>query len=211
MTGSISETSGFLKWAGLAALVGGVLTVVLDVGDFVLRGDQPVSVTATAGWWIVLHGGYLLADLLILIALVGIWRGQARQAAALGVAGFLIAFAGTAMLAGLEWSTAFLFPWFAESVPEILDADPSGTALAGYIVTVLLAIVGWILFGVASLRARVYPRGPVWLLILGTVILLALGSADAPFLDTVWGLGLAWLGYEIWSVARKTRQVTAGV
>ena len=118
-----------------------------------------------------------------------------------GWLGFLIAFTGTVMLASLEWSTAFLFPGLAESAPEFLDGDPSGTALAGFLATVLLLTVGWLLFGLASLRAGVLPRGPVSLLLAGTVIVLVLGFADAPFIDVVWGLGLAWLGYTLWSDA----------
>jgi len=208
VTESMSGPSAFLAWSGLAALIGGVLTVVLDVWDFLLTGDQPVSVAATSGAWTALHVGYLVADVLILLALVGIWRGQAAKAGAVGVAGFLLAFAGTVMLASLEWSTAFLFPWVAESAPEILDSDPSGAAMAGFIVTFVLLLVGWILFCVASLSARVYPRGPVWLLIVGTITVLVLGVADAPFLDVVWGTALAWLGWEVWSKARETRAIT---
>ncbi|MGA9596120.1 MAG: hypothetical protein WBV06_08190 [Acidimicrobiia bacterium] len=205
------ETSEFVRWSGLAALVAGVVTVVLDVADFILTRDQLIDVAAVTSGWMVLHVSYLIADVLILIALAGIWLHQAKQAAGLGVAGFLIAFAGTVMLASLEWSTAFLFPWIAKSAPGLLDTDPSGTAVAGFIVTFSLLVVGWILFGVASLRARVYPRGPVWLLILGTIVVLVLGAADAPFLDVLWGLGLAWLGYGIWSGARETSDVTAGL
>lgn len=210
MVHSNGETSGFLEWCGLAALVGGTLTVLLDVWNFVLTRDQPVSVTAVTGGWTLLHASYLIADVLILLALVGIWLGQAKRAGAPGVAGFALAFFGTVMLASLEWSTAFLFPWLARSSPGLLDAEPSGTALAGFIVTVLLVTVGWLIFGVASLRARVYRRGPVWLLIAGTVGVLVLGFADAPFLDVLWGLGLAWLGYEVWSGTREASAVPAG-
>ena len=206
------ESPEYLAWLGEqpeTTVLMGALTVALDVWDFVLTGDQTVGVAATASAWTALHVSYLLADVLILIALAGIWLGQAKRAGALGVTGFVVAFVGTVMLASLEWSTAFLFPWLAESAPGLLDADPTGTALAGFVVTVLLLTVGWILFGVASLRARVYPRGPIWLLILGTVGVLALGSADAPFLDVMWGLGLAWLGFAIWSGARKAKAITA--
>jgi len=48
----------------------------------------------------------------------------------------------------------------------------------------------------------------VWLLIVGTITVLVLGVADAPFLDVVWGTALAWLGWEVWSKARETRAIT---
>jgi len=203
--------SSIIKWGGLAAIVGGVLTLGLDLWDFVLTGDQPVSVNALASGWIALHIAYLVADVLVLLALGAMWLAQSKLAGALGLVGFLIAFAGTVMLASLEWSTAFLFPWLAESAPDLLDGDPSGAAFAGFIFTVLLVTVGWLLFGVASLRARVLPRGPVWLLMAGVVIILVLGAADAPFIDVVWGLGLAWLGYSLWSGVWQTRDVAAEV
>ncbi len=201
--------STFIRWSGLAALVGGLLSVGLDLWDFLLNGDQLVSVTALNGSWIVLHASYLAADLLILLALVGMWLVQAAPAGALGVVGFLMAFAGTVMLTSLEWSTAFLFPWVAASAPGLLDSDPTGSAIAGFIVTVLLAMGGWLIFAVASLRAGVLPRGPVWLLVAGTITVLVLGTAGAPFLDVVWGLGLAWIGYTLWSGTWQAHTVAA--
>ena len=62
------------------------------------------------------------------------------------------------------WFESFVVPWLAEGpYPEILSTDPSILFALGAISSYLLFAVGWVSFGIASLRARVFP---VWISIL---------------------------------------------
>ena len=58
-----------------------------------------------------------------------------------------------------------------------------------------LAAVGWLLFGLASLRVGVYPRAAVVLLIIGA----ALTFAPLPGGQVVFEVGVAWLGLALLS------------
>ena len=62
---------------------------------------------------------------------------------ALGLAGFLVAFAGTTLLAGDWWFEAFVGPVIAQAAPQILDLPPGGWLLAGGISTFVLFAIGW--------------------------------------------------------------------
>ena len=62
---------------------------------FVHPSDE-VGVRSAA--WVPVHLLYFAALTIILLVLVGIFARQLQQAGRLGVAGFLTAFAGTAML-----------------------------------------------------------------------------------------------------------------
>jgi len=89
-----------------------------------------------------------------------------------------------------------------------------GTVLAqGSVLASLLADLGWALFGVASLRARVYPRVASVLLIVGAV-----GTAVASALprgepgsvlmyavigaDIILNAAIAWLGFDLFAKRR---------
>ncbi len=59
----------------------------------------------------------------------------------------------------------------------------------------VLAALGWLLFGVATLRARVYPRVAAILLIVGAV-LLGLPLAGS---EIVLAVAVAWLGFALFT------------
>lgn len=102
--------------------------------------------------------------------------------------GFLVAFAGTALLSGALWFELFITPALAVESPELADAE---LGLAGFILSFLLVIVGWLLFGAATLRAHVYPRWAAVLLIVGAIV----SFAPVPLAGTVLSVAVAWLGF----------------
>ncbi len=71
--------------------------------------------------------------------------------------------------------------------------------------------LGYILFGVATMRAGVLPRWSGLLLIIGVAFSMAEGSPFGRTLShvivtighVVFGLGLAWMGYALWSEQRE--------
>lgn len=193
-------TSNLIRWGGLAALVGGVLFVVLEVLEFALFGDQPYSAVAATSAWIIVQAAWIVAMLLVLLGLGGLYARQVEQTGALGLVAFLMALIGTVMAVSLEWTAAFYEPWLAEiASPEILDAEPSGVAIVGYLLAIVLFTLGWLLFGLASLQARVLPRGAAVLLMVGAVLLFVILLLEIPGYSVVFGAALAWMGYSLWS------------
>jgi hypothetical protein len=111
------------------------------------------------------------------------------------------------MAAGAAWSEAFFAGWLAEAAPELLSADPSGAFVTGLVLTFGLFALGGLLFGLATLRAGVLPRGAAALLIIGAVAYPLAGMLELPFAGIVFGLAVAWLGFALWSGAGEREMV----
>jgi hypothetical protein len=141
-------SSGLLRGAGLAGMVGGVLIAIADLVAF----------------------------------LGGVYAATAEAAGLLGLMGLVLAFLGVTMLAGLYWAYAFVVP-------------PLRFVPAGLVLPALLSALGWLLFGVATLRGGVYPRPAALVLIIGA----ALSAIPAPATEIVLVLAIAWLGYHLFS------------
>jgi hypothetical protein len=193
------SSSNLIRWSGLAALVGGVLFVVLDILDFLLYGNLPYSEAATAGSFIFVQGTFIIAIILIGLGLVGLYAHQMEEAGSFGLVAFIVSFIGVIMAAGSIWSEFFVGAWLAGTAPQLLEANPSGTMAAGIILSYFLFALGWLLFGLASLRAGVLPRGAAALLIVGAFLFAIISLLQFPFESIVLGAALAWMGYARWS------------
>ncbi len=120
--------SNLLRWSGPAAIVGGVLSVIyelLDLYNFSGAVDEEnfSEVAATAPYTAesLLH---LLGTVLLLFGLFGLYARQSEAAGPLGLVGFLVAFLGTALVAGVAWADVFIVPMLAYAAPEVLNAGP---------------------------------------------------------------------------------------
>ncbi|MEJ2600170.1 MAG: hypothetical protein P8Z00_17685 [Anaerolineales bacterium] len=193
------SSSNLIRWSGLSAIVGGALIVVSDVTNAVLfPGGQGGQVMLTSSWFIVQILG-LIALALITLGLVGLYACQAQRAGTLGLIAFVIAFGGLLMVFGLSWGEPFLGPLVAEQAPGLLSAEPSGALAVGSILSIVLFALGWLLFGLASLRAGVLPRGAAVLLIVGALLSFILVSLDLPLWSFALGAAVIWMGYALWS------------
>src|SRR5262249_26050604 len=148
------------------------------------------------------------------VGLVGLYARQAEKAGVFGLVAFLVVFLGTALVYPIIWMETFVFPLIAQGAPQALDHPaqyPSYSALlAVEIIGALLLLVGWLLFGVGSLRARILPRWAAMLVLAGAAVTLVLGfvGPSVPFgnNNTLACLGLAWMGYAVWSRQRAAQE-----
>ncbi len=181
------SSSALVRWGGLAATVAGVLLVISAVIALDQSGEPSEIVTTGAyAFSSVLE---IIAVVLLALGLVGLYARQSEVAGLLGLVGFLVAFAGTILLAGFFWSSAFIAPALANAAPTLLNAGPP----PGLTPTFGIFAIGWILFGVASLRTRVYPRVALIVLIIGA----ALTFLPIPLVGVVFDVGVAWLGFSL--------------
>jgi hypothetical protein len=162
-------SSGFIRLGGVAAITSAVLALLSFVLYLVVVGGGRLSKAATSAAFFLPSGAQLLALALLLIGLVALFVRQAEAFGVLGLTGFVIALLGTTLAAGASWSQVFVVPRLAEVAPAVADQG-TGSVLAGFVLSFLLFGVGWILFGVATLRTGVFPRWAVILLIVGAVI-----------------------------------------
>jgi hypothetical protein len=183
--GSVTSSSSLIRLAGLAAIGSGVVGVIGDPLALLVDLEDPLSAT-TASYAIVLLV-YLISAALLLLGLVGLYGSQSQAAGTLGLVGFLLAFLGTVLLAGVFWFELYVAPALAAQAPELLEAE---VRLAGFILTSLFAAVGWVLFEVATLRAGVYPRWAGVLLIVGAIAFFPL-----PLRGIIFFVSVAYLGF----------------
>ena len=184
------SSSSLIRWAGLAAVLSGVSSVMGDLLGLTVDLESAESAATTP--YVLVFALYLLGTLLLLLGLVGLYAGQAEEAGILGLAGFLIAFAGTTLFSGTVWFELFITPSLAAEAPELAEAE---LGLAGFVVSFLSVILGWLLFGAATLRACVCPRPAAILLIVGAVV----SFAPVPLSGIVLSVAVAWLGFVLFA------------
>lgn len=114
---------------------------------------------------------YLAGFCVLLLALIGAYGWQVRAAGRFGAFAAGAAIIGTMLLGGDLWFEVFVTPWLADGpAPGILETDPTIFIGAGAVFSYLAFALGWTLFGIASYRARVFPRALSAALVAGGVI-----------------------------------------
>lgn len=191
------SSSEQIRWAGLAAILAGMMFLVSDLLDLAISfdgfgpknlGGEP-SMTVSA----VQSGLTLLAGILLLVGLAGLYSRQLEDGGLLGMVGFLVAFCGTVMAVGVFWADAFIAPSLAQEELRLLDAAPPRALAAGFTLSYGSVALGWLLFGVATLRTGLYPRAASVLLIIGAVLTwLPLPLSGVPF-----SIAVAWMCYAL--------------
>jgi hypothetical protein len=84
----------------------------------------------------------LFAIYALLLALTGLYLRQADAAGKLGLAGCLIAFLGTLLIAGDWWFVSFIAPQIAAVAPDVMSGAITGSTAVGAAATFGLFAVG---------------------------------------------------------------------
>ena len=205
----------FYRLSGLALLVGGVVGAVEAIASAVLYpGHEETAQQILSFPWMLLASLYLAGFLLLALGLPGMYRRQSARTGGWGRAGFIVMLVGVVLggvLVGLLQVATM--PAQAQSDPKSFAAgsDLSAGAYALFVlIPVFLIAVGAILLGIASLRARVFPRG-AGVLLLGAGIIglvsLVVPSAIENILDALWNgvffLAFGWFGYALVAQVRE--------
>lgn len=185
------DHANLVRWGGLAAVLAGILLLICDVLEYFIFGLQALSEVATTGVYPVIIGGFLLAALLFSLGLTGLYAGQAKVAGRIGFTGFLAAYTGTVLVAGAFWAQEFFVPAVAETTPAFLNSEQPGWLSFGLILSFSIFALGWFIFGVATLRARVYPRWAALLLMAGAVLFIL----PLPVPSALFDIAVVWLGF----------------
>jgi hypothetical protein len=215
------STIRLIRWSGLFAILGGVLFPLAAIIH--PNGEDLASVLMPM--WVPAHLLGLVSGTLMHLGLVGLYARQVEQAGWLGLVGFVLAFVGGAFASTIQYVTSTVVPLIAAQAPTLFDQAMTPPPFAPPLF-VLGFILGHILFGFATMRAGVLPRGSGLLVIIG-VVLFFLGEISflgqrlaAPALqqvfdlihrlrvivllgDAAFGLGFAWMGYALWSGKRE--------
>jgi hypothetical protein len=200
---SATATPLFYGAAGWLAIAAGTLIVIGQAiwWPFDQQGNVATSQNNIFNAGSVL---YLAGFCVLMFALIAVHGRQAHRAGRLGTFGFSAAILGTMMLGGDLWFESFAVPWLAEGpLPAVLQSTPSILFALGALSSYWLFAIGWVAFGVASLRARVFP---VWI----SIFIVVGGIAGYQALLAPWGipLGLAIATLGVWLLRRPRSSAT---
>ena len=195
------------------AIVAGALVVLTRLPTFLfILGDPDVgdlTVSVLGPTHAIVSIVSIVAFLLLGLALVAVYELEARSAGWLGLVGFAAAAIGTGFMAGDWWYEAFAVPRIAEVAPEVMDTFVGGRLLMGGLTSFALIGLGWVLFGAASLRARVFPAAISAVILVGGLLSgIPIGIAYLTG-GVILGLGMAWLGAWLMRPAIATSEVAA--
>jgi len=188
-----------IRWSGMALLVAGILYLA---GIF-HPPDTLEGVLSPA--WTPVHYVISIHHVFLVFGLIGLYAYQAEKAGRLGLIAFILTAATNAMFPTFALFEAALMPTLVADPATRSLADPTAGGAFGTLIlgAVVVALVGYILFGIAIMRAGVLPRWAGLLIMVGWVLLffgsgLPVLALIKPIGIVLAGLGYAWCGYGIW-------------
>jgi hypothetical protein len=186
------------RLAAFAGLAGGVLTLVAVARRAGLIPENAFT-----------HALATPATAMLLFTLTAFYLCQRRESGRLGLAGFVLNHLGLSGLFAIEFLT--------HAVLQYLDAAAREAVLTGpgrpyFLVVSLIFMIGVLLFGVASWRAGVLPRGALTLYVVG--LCTAALRTSVPEWAYLGGLvagsaGVLWLSVTLLRDATRPALVTA--
>ncbi len=191
------SSSNLIRGGGPAALLGGLLFVVYAVGISLVTAYNPALKESSAG-----HAIYHLfnapPNALMFIGIVALYLFLRRsdRFGLLGKIGFYIC----AVVFALE-----AIGGLAIIASETMMGGAGVAMLDAVHPMVLLLMLGSVLFGIGVLRSGAMARGAALMLVVVPVLMIAslfgLGGPQWAFIGgmALFGLGWAWLGYDLWS------------
>ncbi len=194
--------SPLARASGPIALAAGALLLVQQLAMASFLDRTRIEATMASPLFVPAAVTYFVAFCGLLVALVAIYIREADEAGAFGAVSFVVALVGTMFLAGDLWFEAFAVPWLGDVAPASLHLA-GGTLMIGAFTSYVLFAVGWALFGIASLRARVFPLPISVAIVIGGLI--GFQAALPPFAIPL-ALAMGWLG--IWLIRATVVQPT---
>ena len=177
-------------WAGAwAAMVSGLAMAVSLLMDWLVVPHERLGPEAfLTGSYLASSGLRLLSIALLPWALFGIYARQSRPAGTFGLWAFAVAFLGATLTVGNVWAEVFVWPTLAQVAPNTMSGsimDTPSYLVAGLNVSFPLFGIGLIVFGVATLRASVYPRWASVLLIVSMPVTMFLDPTPGTFQESI--------------------------
>ncbi len=150
--------------------------------------------------WLPCQVLHILAALFTIFGILGLYAVQREQSGVLGLVGFVLATIGTMLFFTDGVIALTIFPALADAAPDVLavaGAMNSGIVLIAFIIMAATAMIGYIVFAAAILRAGILSRAAALPFLLGGVLCnLPPGPVPMTVLSIggiVWAAGSVWL------------------
>ena len=215
------KSSSLIRLSGVCAVAGGLIFAGIQP----IHPPDVVSSVGTGVWTTITYLKTAMC-LLMLIGLLGIYARQMHKTGWLALIGFVVFSLAWVLTYGDVFAETFILPPLVTAVPTYVDsflgvaAGRTSPVNLGMFPTVFALaggfyMLGGLLFGVATFRARVLPRWASGLLAAAAFLTPAAAALPHQFQRLAAipvGVALAGLGYALWSERReKTSQVSSTV
>ena len=211
------NTRKLLRWAGLSAMVAGICFAVLG-----LFHPPNILSSVSTSQWVIVHALAIAMSVFGLFGITGLYTRQAAAAGWLGLAGYILFSLWLVLIFGFTFFEVFVLPLLAAEAPTFAagflaiftgSAETNIGMLAGlWGLSDILFLFSGLVFGIATFRARILSRWAAGALILGWALAPAsalLPHEIRPLVAVPIGLGLAGLGYALWSERREQASAPA--
>lgn len=183
----------YLSFGYFATIAGGVLLAIGSAMALAV-GDEPFSVRAVTTTFIVSSALRLLGAVGIILGVTAIYVRQASRAGTFGLVAYALVIVNMVLQAGTMWSDLFVTGALAANAPQVLDGTASDGRLDAAFLAAWLLNATFVLLGIATLRARVFPRIVGWMLIVMGAITIVPLPVDGPVYEIVIGVACAVAG-----------------
>ncbi|HEX6758169.1 MAG TPA: hypothetical protein VF086_07105 [Propionibacteriaceae bacterium] len=180
--------SAFIAAGAWGAIVGGAALVISFLLEWLVVPYENLGVAGAdlTASYLVSSGLRLLSAVLFLWALLALYNRQSIAAGTFGLWGFIVAFFGTALLVGNAWAEVFVWPTLARVAPNVVTGQVAAPHLTtGITLSVPVFGIGIVLFGLATLKAGVYPRWAAGLLIVSIPVTIFLPPTEGTFAESI--------------------------
>ena len=188
---------------GRALVLGGLLLIVLNaVFTPMMPNEASEEVLRTSWPYLVRLSLAVLAAITFVLGAFGVRQAQEERAGVFDRLAFWVAFVGSSLLVGLEWSNVFVLRPVAQVAPEALAAlDEAPLYGLGFALGASLYALGWIFVAISVWRTGVAPRWVPLTILAGFAATMALGVAVGMMGmvagSVVIGVGFVGLGWAI--------------
>lgn len=172
-TGSVIKIEAFFCITGAIGLMiwWFLMPVLLPVGD----ASENFKNLILDSNWIRINILGLVSSLFLTIGFPGFYIKYHDRFDKLSFVGLLAASVGLILFTCIQYYETFLWPAAAQVHPDLVQLNGalvSGNVgvVAGLITSGVFLGIGYILFGISALRNKLYPRFPLWLLIIGAPV-----------------------------------------
>lgn len=207
------NASTLMRLAGVSAVMAGLCFIIIGMFH---PENIPSSVTSVT--WVNVHIVATTLGFFGLFGMAGLYARQVEKSGWLGLTGFLLFSVWFVLISGFSFVEAFILPQLATVSPAFVESllgmftGVPATVDLGVLPTVWnvsgpMYILGALLFGIATFRARVLPRWAGGLLTLAAVLIPIGGMFPHEFQAKIAmipvGLAMVWLGYALVSERRE--------
>ena len=210
-TSKVSETkmtaSVFMRLAGISAMLAGLCFII--TGMFHPENIPSSVITAT---WVNVHIAATALGFFGLVGMAGLYARQKEKIGWLGLAGLLLFSGWFVLISVFSYFEAFILPRLVTESPKFVEGFLGmfngihsevdlGILPTLWNVSGPMFILGPLLFGIATFRARILPRWAGGLLTLAAILIPVGGMFPLEYQAKIAmipvGLAMAWLGYAL--------------